>query len=80
MVIKYDEEGGFPEASNISLISLEIRALGQLEFLSHSSSCYYTFEKELKVKHWLMVFYGKKKKDIEMLNMMLYLIYCARLV
>lgn len=34
MVIKYDGEGGFPEAGNISLISLEIRALGQLEFYS----------------------------------------------
>lgn len=61
MVIKYDEEGGFPEASSISLISLEIRALGQLEFVSCSSSCYYTFEEELEVKHSLLVFYGKKK-------------------
>lgn len=50
MVIKYDEEGGFPEPSNISLISLEIKALGQLEFLSYPCSCYSTFEEELKVK------------------------------
>lgn len=61
MVIKYDEEGGFPEASNISLISLEIRALGQLEFVSYSSTCC-IFEGELKVKHPLIVFYEKKKK------------------
>lgn len=61
MVIKYDEDGGFPEASNISLISLEIRALAQLEFVSYSPSCYYIFEEELKVKHWLMFFYEKRK-------------------
>lgn len=79
MVIKYDEEGGFPEASNISLISLEIRALGQLEFVSYSSSCCCIFEGELKVKHRLIVFY-EKKRPIEMLKLMLYLIYCARLV
>lgn len=49
MVIKYDGEGGFPEAGNISPISLEIRALGQLKFVSYSSFCY-TFKEELKVK------------------------------
>lgn len=80
-VIRYDEEGGFPEASNISGISLEIRALGQLEFVSYSSSCYFIFEEELKVKHWLTVFYGKTKKSlIEMLNVLSNLIYCAGLV
>lgn len=42
-------------------------ALGQLEFVSCSSSCYYTVGEELKVKHWLRVF--TKKKDIEMWSM-----------
>lgn len=53
VVIKYDEEAGFPQASNISLISFF--SLGpQLEFISHSSSCYYIIEGELKIKHWLI--------------------------
>lgn len=62
MVIKYDEEAGFPEASNISLISFF--SLGpELEFISHSSSCYYIIEGEFKIKHWLIAvkcFYEQK--------------------
>lgn len=50
MEIKYDEKAGFPEASDISLISFS--SLGpELEFVSHSSSCCYIIEGELKIKH-----------------------------
>lgn len=50
MAIKYDEEVGFPEVTNIYLTSFF--SLGpELEFVSHSSSCYYIIEGELKIKH-----------------------------
>lgn len=53
-------------------------ALGQLEFVSCSSSCYYTIGEELKVKHCLRVF--TKKKRHWNVKHGLYLIYCAGLV